>query len=149
MKQWMRTVLLGLTSFVVLAGAPAAAQEAPEPEFVNGRPVWENARGGAVIGRRPGRMVQAGTGRFNAAHNAALNRAQSGPEITETEPAVDRDSALRAGLLTGFFESFNSMLQLLSAAIGTGLGLPDDTTDPGGPGATDVSDLLGTITGRG
>ena len=142
-----RCAALALAAIIggLLTTSPAAAQE-EEAEFVNGRPVWENADAGAVIARSPGRLVQSGNFRFQEAHNAAMNHARNGPEITEVEPEVDFDSALRAELITGLFEGVNSTLAVISAAIGAGLGLDGDGTD-GGADAPDLSDLLGVITG--
>ncbi len=138
------TVLLG----AVVGITPVAY--AQQTEFPNARPPWESASGGAVASRTPGRMVRQGTARFRDAHAAALNRARNGPTITQRAPQ-DHASQLNADLLSIVFQDLNVALAYLGQAFlqggsgssgGNGSSTPDQT-EP----ATDVSPLLGTISG--
>ncbi len=123
---------------------------AQQTEFPNARPPWESASGGAVASRTPGRMVRQGTARFRDAHNAALNRARNGPTITQAAPQ-DHASQLNADLLSIVFQDLNVALAYLgevflqgeSGSTGSNGSSTADETEP----ATDVSPLLGTISG--
>ena len=140
MRPTIVIAILGAWAACFTAIPSAEAQEAEAlPTAI---PVWDAVSRDAVSVRRPGRVVQAGIGRFQDAHDAAIAHAQNGPEITEVEPPVDAGSALRAALITEIFSGLDSAIQLLASVIG----LPIDESPGEDPDSTDLTDLLGTIT---
>ncbi len=141
-NKWIVGVVLGASVGMTSA---AVAQQQPQQGLPNARPVWENVSGGAIATRLPGRIVRAGTVRYRTAHAATIHRARNGPTITETEPPIDPVTQLKVDLLTTIFQDLNVALPLLLESFIGGGGTPGGGGNP--PSGTDLSGLLGTITG--
>jgi hypothetical protein len=146
--KWTAVIAVGT---IVVATWGVSAQQSTTT-LPNARPVWENATGGAIATRLPGNMVQAGTNRFQTAHDAAINHARNGPTITATSQPSDAVDQLKVDLLNVIITDFNTIyLPLIEAYIlgqATPSGGGGSTPTPNQPG-TDASDLLGTVTSPG
>lgn len=139
----------GLMAVIGWTGS-AYAQQQPGAEQLNGRPVWENAKAGAVLARAPGRMVNRGIARYNEAHDATIAHGLLRVTIDEPPPGTSLVNQTIADMLDIVFRDLNLLIAALIAQQGLDGIFPPDTgtngTTPTTPTA-DVSDILGTISG--
>jgi hypothetical protein len=138
-----------LVAVSLLLAFPATfAQEIPvDPQATA---VWNNASGGAVVGRRPGLRVRQGVTRYRNAQNEAISRIRNGPTITDT--AADRPTKFvtqaKAAAIQYIFENLTALITAYNLQLRTQAGLsPVSPSTDGQQSVTDLTDLLGNITG--
>jgi hypothetical protein len=144
-----RRAALVIAVSLLLAFPGAYAQE-ELPVDSQATAVWNNASGGAVVGRRPGLRVRQGVTRYRNAQNDAISRIRNGPTITDT--AADRPpefaTQVKAAAIQYIFENLTALIVAYNLQLRTQAGLPPVTPSPDGQPALDnLTDLLGNITG--
>lgn len=143
-----RACALLVAASLLLAFPATFAQEIPvDPQATA---VWNNASGGAVVGRRPALRVRQGVSRYRNAQNDAISRIRNGPTITDT--AADRPTKVatqaKAAAIQYIFDNLTALIVALNLQLRTQAGLPPVSPSPDGqPSLTDLTDLLGNITG--
>ena len=139
---------LGAFAVMVMLLWPAAgwAQIVGDDVPVGLQASWNTVGGGTVSLRAPGRVVSSALADYLNRRNETLGQARSGPDITDTEPALTPGQEVKIDVIEAVFGELNIMLTLLNEAIRAGAGLaPLPPTD----GAGMLADLLGNISGPG
>jgi hypothetical protein len=139
-----------LIAVSVLLAFPAAFGQEQLPVDSQATAVWNNASGGQVVGRRPGLRVRQGVTRYRNAQNDAISRIRNGPTITDT--AADQPTKFvtqaKAAAIQYIFDNLTALIVALNLQLRTQAGLPPVSPSPDGQqSTTDLTDLLGNITG--
>ena len=122
----IRQILLTAAAVVVLSSvwpAPAQAQDAGAD---NPLLVWNATSAGALATRAPGRMVDAGIGRYNEVRANPLSR----PNITEQDDEPSLTKQIKIRFIEEFFTNLNTLLLAFNNMIRAEGGLPPYVPTP-------------------